>query len=116
MATEKNRDGYTPLFDAFDIFYSRYLYRRVRDCFNRPICSTPTDIVEIKDRITHDFGWTFEFSGTKTNCINLGSYNYLGFAQNKGACAKASSKAIKKFGLATCSPRRELGERKLTEQ
>jgi serine palmitoyltransferase len=113
VATETNREGYVPLYDAFESFYLRYVYRRVRDCWNRPICSVPGGTLELKDRVTHDYGWSFEFTGTKTKCINLGSYNYLGFAQNKGSCAEESSKAIEKFGVATCSPRRELGKRKL---
>lgn len=60
VATEKNRDGYVPLYDSFERFYLRYVYRRVKDCWNRPICSVPGDTVVLKDRITKDFGWTFE--------------------------------------------------------
>lgn len=112
VATEKNRDGYVTLYDSFEKFYLYYVYRRVKDCWNRPICSVPGDTVVLKDRITRDNGWTSEFTGTTTKCINLGSYNYLGFAQNKGPCAEESIKAIEKYGIATCSPRRELGEHK----
>lgn len=110
VATEKYRDGYVPLFDSFERFYLRYVYRRVKDCWNRPICSVPGDTLVLKDRVTNDYGWTFEFTGTKTKCINLGSYNYLGFAQNKGPCAEESAKSLEKYGIATCSPIRELGE------
>jgi serine palmitoyltransferase len=109
VASETDRDGYVPLFDSFASFYLRYVYRRVKDCWNRPICSVPADTVVLKDRITKDYGWTFEFTGTETRCVNLGSYNYLGFAQNKGPCADESILALEKFGIATCSPRRELG-------
>ncbi|XP_015118077.1 serine palmitoyltransferase 2 isoform X1 [Diachasma alloeum] len=109
VAKEQNRKGYPPLYDAFDTFYLRYVYRRVRDCWNRPICSVPGAMVTLKDRVTHDHGWTFQFTGTETPCINLGSYNYLGFAEATGPCADQSIEAVKKYGLSTCSTRLELG-------
>lgn len=52
--------GYAPLYDPFESFYSRYVYRRIRDCWNRPICSVPGAEVTLKDRVTKDYGWTFE--------------------------------------------------------
>lgn len=52
--------GYAPLYDSFEQFYLRYVYRRIRDCFNRPICSVPGAEVTLKDRITKDHCWTFE--------------------------------------------------------
>ncbi|GAB0089059.1 serine palmitoyltransferase 2 [Sergentomyia squamirostris] len=109
VATEKHRDGYPSLYDHFERFYFRYVYRRVRDCWNRPICSVPGAEVVLKDRVTKDYGWTFEFTGTQTKCLNLGSYNYLGFAEEKGPCATAVEETIRKYGLAFSSPRRELG-------
>lgn len=109
VAKEKFRDGYVSLYDAFESFYSRYVYRRVRDCWNRPICSVPGAELTLKDRITNDFGWSFEFTGTETRCLNLGSYNYLGFASATGPCADAAEQSCYEMGLALCSPRTELG-------
>lgn len=109
VVSEKHRDGYVALFDSFEQFYFRYVYRRIRDCWNRPICSVPGDTVTLKDRITKDYGWTFEFTGTETTCINLGSYNYLGFANNTGPCADEAIVSIEKYGISFCSPRLELG-------
>lgn len=60
MAKEKNREGYPPLYDRFATFYSMYVYRRVRDCWNYPICSVPGAELVLKDRVTRDNGWTFE--------------------------------------------------------
>lgn len=110
VATEKNREGYATLYDSFEKFYSYYVYRRVKDCWNRPILSVPGDTLILKDRITRDNGWTSEFTGRTIKCVNLGSYNYLGFAKNTGPCAETSIKAIEDYGIATCSARRELGE------
>ncbi len=109
VATEKNRDNYVPLYDNFERFYLLYVYRRVKDCWNRPITGVPGDTVTLKDRITRDYGWTFEFTGKEIKCLNLGSYNYLGFAQSTGVCADDSERAIREHGVAFCSPRRELG-------
>lgn len=60
IAKEKNREGYPSLFDRFSAFYNNYVYRRVRDCWNYPICSVPGHEVVLKDRVTKDNGWTFE--------------------------------------------------------
>ncbi|KAM7352795.1 serine palmitoyltransferase long chain base subunit [Cochliomyia hominivorax] len=115
VAKEENREGYVTLYDAFESFYSRYVYRRVRDCWNRPICSVPGAELTLKDRVTHDYGWSFEFTGTETRCLNLGSYNYLGFADNTGPCADNAEKTTREMGLALCSPRVELGNTQLHE-
>ncbi|XP_020290705.1 serine palmitoyltransferase 2 [Pseudomyrmex gracilis] len=109
VATEKNREGYAPLYDNFEKFYLRYVYRRVKDCWNRPICSVPGATVTLKDQVTRDYGWTFQFTGTETQCINLGSYNYLGFAESTSKCADESIKTLREFGCASCSTRLELG-------
>ncbi|XP_063240412.1 serine palmitoyltransferase 2 [Bacillus rossius redtenbacheri] len=113
VAKERNREGYVPLYDKFESFYLRYVYRRVKDCWNRPICSVPGAEVVLKDRITRDYGWTFEFTGTQTKCLNLGSYNYLGFAEKTGKCADSAIEAIHEYGLAMCSPVHEIGVHKL---
>lgn len=49
------------------------------------------------------------FTGTETECINLGSYNYLGFAESTGNCAEQSIETLKKDGCASGSTRLELG-------
>lgn len=56
-----------------------------------------------------NFNFIYRFTGTKTECINLGSYNYLGFAESSGPCAEESISALKKYGIASCSSRLELG-------
>jgi len=106
---EVDREGYAPLYESFESFYTRNVYRPVRDCFNRPICSVPGAELTLKDRVTHDNGWTFQFTGTTTKCLNMGSYNYLGFAEAEGPCAAESQNAVVDLGLGTCSSRHELG-------
>ncbi|CAH4037596.1 serine palmitoyltransferase 2 isoform X1 [Pieris brassicae] len=109
VATERNREGYAPLYNPFEQFFSRYLYRRVRHCFNLPVTSTPAAEVTLKERATDDYNWTFRFTGEEKTYINLGSYNYLGFAEPRGECADAAEEAAKRYGLALASSRAELG-------
>ena len=52
---------------------------------------------------------TPRLTGKSTRLLNLGSYNYLGFAENAGPCAEASIEAVKKYGVTSSSPRAELG-------
>ncbi len=51
----------------------------------------------------------YRLTGDSTRCLNLGSYNYLGFAETTGPCADAAINAIHEYGAGNCSPRRELG-------
>jgi 7-keto-8-aminopelargonate synthetase-like enzyme len=49
------------------------------------------------------------YTGKTINAINLGSYNYLGFAEKSGPCATDAVNAIKTFGVANCNTRVEIG-------
>jgi len=52
----------------------------------------------------------FSFTGRKIKTINLGSYNYLGFANNSGPIAENVINSIKTSGVATASPTQEFGK------
>lgn len=108
--------GWVPLYNSFEAFYTRNLYRRIRDCWNRPIGSVPAAYVDLLDRETPDQGWTFNFTGKKTKCLNMGSYNYLGFAENSGVCAKEAKEAISQHGCSVAGSRRELGNSKIHKE
>lgn len=41
------------------------MYTRVRDCFNRPICSVPGGEIDLLDRESDDCNWTFRFETPK---------------------------------------------------
>ncbi|EYC19227.1 hypothetical protein Y032_0025g1249 [Ancylostoma ceylanicum] len=100
---------FVPLFSDFESVYSRNCYVRVRDVFERPIGSVPGATVNLVDRTSDDYNWTFKYPGTQTEVINVGSYNYLGFAQASGPCADASIARIDEEGLATCTTVHERG-------
>ncbi|KAI8064214.1 pyridoxal phosphate-dependent transferase [Gongronella butleri] len=109
----KIHDGYAPLVSDFDSFYTRRLYMRIRDCWNRPITGVPTRITKVLERKSQDFNRTFELTGRQIDCINFASYNYLGFAQAQGPCADAVEEAVRNYGMSTAAVRSEAGTSEL---
>ena len=104
------RQGYAPLVKDYDDFYQRRLYTRIRDCWNRPIDSRPSRVIGVMERVTKDYNQTFAFSGRVLPCINLGSYNYLGFAEDTPNVTYNVLDSLDKFGIAACSPCLEAGQ------
>ncbi|XP_074065536.1 serine palmitoyltransferase 3-like isoform X1 [Macrotis lagotis] len=83
---------------------------RIRDNWNRPICSVPGPTFDVMERVTDDYNWTFRFTGRIIkDVINMGSYNYLGFAENKKESLTTIKDTVKKYGVAVCSSRQEMG-------
>ncbi|XP_048841186.1 serine palmitoyltransferase 2-like [Brienomyrus brachyistius] len=106
---EEQRD-FVPLYQDFENFYTRNLYMRIRDSWNRPICSVPGARMDLVERLSHDYNWTFQHMGKVIkDVINMGSYNYLGFAENSGACLEAAAKATAEYGVGVSSTRQEMG-------
>ncbi|KAJ1768807.1 serine palmitoyltransferase component [Coemansia sp. RSA 1813] len=105
----REQNGYAPMVSDFESLWSRRLYGRIRDCFNRPITGVAGGRVHLLDRVSHDFNNTFEFTGRVREVLNLASYNYLGFAQSHGPCADKVEQAIRENGLTHGSTRAEAG-------
>lgn len=101
----REHDGYAPLFSDFDSFYTRRLKHRLTDCFNRPTRGVPGRYITVDDRYSLDYNETFIYPGTSRDCLNLSSYNYLGFAQSKGQCTDAAEESIKNNGIHSGGPR-----------
>lgn len=106
---EIDRDGYPFLYQSFEYFYCRNFFRRLRDGWNNPINSVPGGVIDVMDKYTNDYNLTFKYTGTCTRAINMGSYNYLGMAENSGPRVDAVCENIKQYGSSTMSPRAELG-------
>ncbi|XP_035408810.1 serine palmitoyltransferase 3 isoform X3 [Cygnus olor] len=105
---EQQKD-FVPLYQDFENFYTRNLYMRIRDNWNRPICSVPGPQFDLMERVTDDYNWTFRFTGrTIKNVINMGSYNYLGFAETEPNALKTVTKELQKYGTGICSTRQEM--------
>uniref|UniRef100_K7FYT5 Serine palmitoyltransferase 3-like n=1 Tax=Pelodiscus sinensis TaxID=13735 RepID=K7FYT5_PELSI len=60
-AEREEQKDFVPLYQDFENFYTRNLYMRIRDNWNRPICSVPGPQFDLMERITDDFNWTFRW-------------------------------------------------------
>ncbi|KAJ1156691.1 hypothetical protein NDU88_009409 [Pleurodeles waltl] len=111
MAAErKEQKDFVPLYQDFENFYTRNLYMRVRDNWNRPICSVPGPQFDLMERLSDDYNWTFRHTGrTIKDVINMGSYNYLGFAENTPSSLESVAEQVGIYGAAVCSTRQEMG-------
>ena len=118
-----NTKLYAPLLKSGETFYNRRLYHRIQDCFNRPLASNPGAKVQMLERISYDGNKTMLVLGKLENlkyeddremylkgehyanatggrvtraCLNLGSYNYLGFADDWNVTCKEGVMGILK--------------------
>lgn len=105
----KAQNGYAPLNDDFDSFYTRRLKMRLDDCFARVSTGVPGRFITLLDRESDDFNKSYKYTGTTTETLNMSSYNYLGFAQSEGPCADAVEECVKRYGITSCSPRNDSG-------
>lgn len=101
--------GYAALLDDFNAFYTRYLYGRISDCWNRPIKSTPGAWIDVLERTGSDMTGDLRFTGKTNRILNLASYNYLGFAENSGKCTTEVSESMHNYSTSTCAPRLAFG-------
>lgn len=84
-----------PLCFDFDDFYTRRLYRRIADCWGRPIASPAGSWIDVITNVQ---------SGATQRVLNLGSYNYLGFGEVEGGVDECVLDSITHFGPGTCNP------------
>ncbi|CAJ1067719.1 Hypothetical predicted protein [Xyrichtys novacula] len=113
---EEQKD-FTPLYQDFENFYTRNLYMRVRDNWNRPVCSLPGPVFDMMERVSDDYNWTFRLTGkTLHDVINVGSYNYLGFAENNADFLKTVADKTRQYGVGVCSTRQEIGNLSIHEE
>ncbi|KAG5266893.1 hypothetical protein AALO_G00237470 [Alosa alosa] len=118
VAQERDEQkDFVPLYQDFENFYTRNLYMRVRDNWNRPICSVPGPVFDLMERVTDDYNWTYRLTGkTIKNVINMGSYNYLGFAENNADFLQTVADKLSKYGAGVCGTRQELGNLSIHEE
>lgn len=83
------KEGYAPLFKSFENFYTRRLYHRIQHCWNRPVCSSPGAHIEVMERESTDGMKTLKLTNRTKSMLNLGSYNYLGFADDWSATCRS---------------------------
>jgi len=116
MVVEK---GFAPIVKGWENFYTRRLYHRIQDCWNRPITSVPGSVIDVVVRKTDDgnktLTWSTNESGSNVEvetkrCINLGSYNYLGFGDDwQNTCKDYVWEVFDDFPINTLSSRVDIG-------
>eukprot|EP01084_Bolivina_argentea_P024155 45064_1 len=113
---EPTPKGYAPIARDFEEFYRRRHYARLLDCFNRPITGPASGIIKclkresIKNQECELPSETIECLKNNKElkpsqykeCLNLSSYNYLGFGQpGHPLCEKNVINALNKYGTST---------------
>jgi serine palmitoyltransferase len=80
-AASKAEKGYAELRQDYEDFYTRRAYKRVIECFERPVASAPGRTMDIIMR-SGKLGQmeALQPNGEIRTVVNMGSYNYLGFA------------------------------------
>ena len=106
--SQVTKAGYAPLLADWENFYYRRLYLRTHDVFDRPVCSAPGPHIDVAMRKFTMLEAAMPCTGETKRCLNLGSYNYLGFATNGGA-EELVYRTLEAGGVSTCSTRTELG-------
>eukprot|EP00879_Flechtneria_rotunda_P019453 GHRR01020432.1.p1 GENE.GHRR01020432.1~~GHRR01020432.1.p1 ORF type:complete len:525 (+),score=158.05 GHRR01020432.1:357-1931(+) len=115
----QSRQGYADLSDHREDFYNRRMYQRIHDCWNRPIASAPGAWIDVMERTDIDgraMQTKLQLTGRTMRCLNLGSYNYLGFAAADEYCTPRVLQALQDWGVSTCSSRTEAGTSVLHKQ
>ena len=103
-------EGYAPLFSDFDSFWLRRLYVRISDCWNRPISSGPGAWIDVITRKQKGlYSLDYELTDERIRCLNLASYNYLGFGDGHPKCNAALVDSTKTYSVNMASSRLEMG-------
>eukprot|EP00871_Galdieria_phlegrea_P003508 jgi/Galph1/4158/GphlegSOOS_G2804.1 len=94
--------GYSRLLSDFEDFYTRRLYSRIQDCWSRPVCSAPGAYIDVMLRDIINSGERLVLNGKVKRCLNLGSYNYLGYADVPGGVDSKVLEVLDRYGVSSC--------------
>ncbi|KAL4857730.1 Long chain base biosynthesis protein 2a [Chlorella vulgaris] len=108
-AAKKDKEGYAAIRQDYEDFYTRRMYYRIHDTFNRPICSAPDSWIDVMERTPVDGQKPLQLTGGSQRCLNLGSYNYLGFAAQDPYCTPRVEGVLDQLGWASAAPRSDGG-------
>ncbi len=82
--------------------------------FNRPVGSAPGGHIQVMERVSTDGNKTLRMTGQARACLNIGSYNYLGFADDwQTSCKAAVMPVLDAFNSCMCSSRMDVGTSRL---
>ncbi|DBB11426.1 hypothetical protein WJX82_000013 [Trebouxia sp. C0006] len=109
----KRAQGYAPIRQDYEDFYTRRMYYRIHDCWNRPIASAPDAWIDVLERTAVCGQEALNLTGKTRRCLNLGSYNYLGFAAADEYCTPRVRNVLSEYGCGMCSSRIAAGTTQL---
>src|SRR3989338_1043921 len=101
--------GYARLYEENEYFFIRRLYGRLRDCWDRPIIGCPGRYIDVLHREGVNMNEYFLYNGETTRALNMGAYNYLGFAQNHGENIDHMVATLRQYGCCSGSVGLEVG-------
>lgn len=104
--------GYADLVNDWEYFFTRRAFARIRDCWDRPISSRPGAYIDVLERgplPPRMDNKALQRTGKTRHCLNLGSYNYLGFADGLDYTTDHVLQSIERFGVGVCGARAEYG-------
>lgn len=132
-----NRTFFAPIVKSWEHFYTCRIYHRIQDCWNRPISSNPGAHIEVLERVSTDGQKSMKLVGppekiadeklrkeytegefysrahtgdVARKCINLGSYNYLGFADDwNTTCKQEVMTSLESYPVSAQNSRSEFG-------
>ncbi|CAD7929969.1 unnamed protein product [Amoebophrya sp. A25] len=91
---------------GFQALFIEHAYQMYEDCWNRPICSAPSNTVTVlyrerKNQPALAPYLPLTMTERSVKCTNLGSYNYLGFGGVDEYCTPLVAKCIRDIGLSS---------------
>jgi len=96
-------------------FYKNHCYTHIEPCLHRPISSAPDAVIDVV-KLTREGGFLFgplyrmqQDRSQTTRCLNLSSYNYLGFGGVDKYCTPVAKQTALEIGFCTSAPRSEGG-------
>jgi serine palmitoyltransferase len=103
-------EGYASIVDLFVELYVNHAVRSVCDIFGRLVISRPGRVINIQERVSDNDNRTFRFTEKVLPCINLASYNYLGFSEDLPAVTEDNLEALHLYGVGSCASPTEGGK------
>jgi serine palmitoyltransferase len=101
--------GLAPIRQDYEDFYTRRMFYRIHDCWNRPIGSAPDAYFDVLERTPVRGQAALDLTGQKIRALNLGSYNYLGFAAADPYCTPRVQAVLASQGWAVPGTRADAG-------
>lgn len=111
LDNKRPHKGYADMLVSWENFYTKRVYHRIQDVFNRPVTGPPGATISVLERYSTDGNKSLHIKKDMSRkCINLGSYNYLGFADDwMSTCSSSVFPVLEQYPIACTMPGMECG-------